>query len=291
MDPKLYPIIHGVLAPGAAAAAVSAVLLRPWNRERPRTTGLAGALAVGGGVAACTLVSTGWPGWLPPQVDKYVIHLAAAGAVIGLTRSWWSRPAALRATVTVLASAAVAYWLTRYKWNAAWSAGEGAAWLAGMALSGGLAWLVLEMLADRARGAWLPLYLWAAAAGLGLSLVLGAGEASKAEIAGAAASACAVLAIWGWWRPGWALAATMVAPAALVMHALIFMTAPKSSDPLPLPAASLLIVAAPAGGLARELLARARMPAWAATLLGLLVTGGVAGAAVKIAAAAFIPFE
>ncbi|MCC6660926.1 MAG: hypothetical protein IT437_08575 [Phycisphaerales bacterium] len=291
MDPKIVPVIHGVLVPGGVAAVLTAACLRPWSSAQPYTARLAGGLAVAGAVVTTIVLAIGWPGWLPPQADRYALHITAFGAILGIARRWWVKPMALRAVVCILASAAAAYLLTRYKWNAAWSGREGAVWLAGMGLSVGLAWLVLEMLADRARGAWLPLMLWTTAAGLGLSLALGANEVAKAELAAAVASACAVLVICGWWRPAWPLSASMIAPAALVCGALVFSTAPKGSDPLPMLSASLLVLAAPAGGLVRELLARGRVPGWLATLLALAVAAGLSAWAVTVAAAEFVPFE
>jgi hypothetical protein len=242
---------------------------------------------MGGAVLASFLASRGWPGLGPVRLP----HLVALGTLAGALRFAWRSPALFRLVFTCGIAAAAAYVLTRHKWGAPWSRVEGVVWTVGIAIAGGLAWMIVEMLADRARGAWLPLLLWLTGAGLGLSLFLGAAELALAQFAGAVASAAAVLAILGWARPAWAFPAAAAAPGMVTLICLIAMTAPKSSDPLPLPAASLLLVAAPIGGLVREQLASRGFRPWAATCLGFGLALLVVGFTVGYAARQYVPME
>lgn len=290
MNPFVETALRGVALPGAVALLVLLVCARAWRRESAGVPEWAGALATGSAVIIAALALRGWPGWAPVQPDRWMAHLGMLGLVAGLLagarRSGrWASPAVVLGAV-LLATLVV----VRLKITGPWSSAESGAWIAGLTLSVWLAWLTLDLVSARGPGWQVPALVCLSCAGLSAALVLAAAAAWLGLVAAGLAAAFASVSAASAWRKGQAGRGGL-AVLATMTAGLLGLTVPKTSDALPLTCASLLLVAAPAGGAAREALRAAGAKSGWATGAGLAIAGMLVGTAVAAAWTYYVPMD
>jgi hypothetical protein len=250
----------GILIQIGYAAAVSAAALLvtwPW-RER----GSSAPVALGLGVAACSVVWRGFPEPWPVDVTERLLHVALLGAALGSAEA--RIPSPLRWAGRVAVAAGVA-WALLLPADPLWK-------LAAVAGAFLVAWSALEWRASRVEGYGVPAAL-VVVAGAGAQALLYGHSALLAQLAGALAAAAAPLFLYAFLRPRLSLARGGVTAFTLVALPL-WLCGWRLAD-LPLESAALLAVAPLA----------AQRRGW----LGALVALAAAGFAVYLSYAANLP--
>ncbi len=294
MSAEQQQVLLAVAVPATIAVVLLLVGWRPWRTgSAPRTGPVASPLAAGAGIIVADLAVRGWHGIAPASTAHWMIHLAAAGAILGWTMPAWHKPAALRLSVLVLASAAAAFALVRFRVLSTgfWTPSESVAWLGALTAVIAIPWIALDRLAVRANGASLPILLWATASGSAACLLLGAAESALALLAGAAAATLGAFVLLAWWRPALPALRPAIPVISLVVPGLLVLAIPKSDDALPRYAAALLLAAAPVAGWLRVLPPLSWARPWIGTLASFLIAAAMIGWAVVIAERQFIPFD
>lgn len=188
--------------PAALCALFLALAWRPWNgREIASRAGFwGGALGLAAAYIGVHLFVAGVPE-LPPSDDlDWLVYIAPVAAVVGVLerRLYSGRITTLLVRAVVVTAT---YWLTldfmiEHHWDEAtsmWAVGA----LSIVTLE---AIVIFDKMADRRRGALVPLAMTLLAAGAAVTLGL-IGTARVAQLMGGLAAASGALLVLAWWRP------------------------------------------------------------------------------------------
>lgn len=212
---------------GYAAAVSAAALFVPWPwRER----GWPAPVALGLGVATCSVVWRGLPAPWPVDVTERLLHIALLGAALGSVEARSPAPLRWAGRAVVCAGAA---WALLLPPDPLWK-------LAAVAGAFFVAWSALEWRASRIEGYGVPAVL-VAVAGAGAQALGFGHSALLAQLAGALAAASGPLVAYGLVRPKLSLARGGVTAFTLVALPL-WLCGWRLAD-LPLESAALLAVA------------------------------------------------
>lgn len=311
MTPRDLLIV--MVLPGAISMLLLLVAWRPWKsapvvasaqadpesvRELPPSPlakSVLSALALASGPIAADILLRGWHGLWPNATIYFLPHIALLGVVAGLMLDRCFKRPLLRAAVLLLGSFLAAYLATQHRVKGQWSAGESAAWLAGLTFLNLIAWVEPDvwMRITLKPGARLALLAWLAFSACA-GVMLFSGGAALSQIAGAFAAACGPFVLLAWWRPDLPMMRPAVGVLGLALPTIMtlqFYRWPAGAD-TPDDAiawdrvmiiAAILVVLIPAKVLMGETgPLRSRRP-WVQTLLAFVVGAIVAGIAVRLA--------
>lgn len=257
------------LWPAATVSAIVMAIALPWlgGRKAPGRGQWAPPLALGlGALATMIQVTNAWPSLKPHERWHWLLPMALAACVIGVTGSLVHRAIVLRIAAALALGGAMALMLHPLATTA-----QPLAWRLGLGVLVILLWFEMEPLADRRAGPALPIALWIAFGGLSLVLEQSRFALLSLCAAGAATSA-AVIAVAAFVRPGLSLArgGVYVAAALLASMATVGWLYNRSDVPL---ACFILPVVAPAGVWSIEFRwAKPRLSAWQGLLLAAVAT-------------------
>lgn len=283
--------VLAAVAPAAAAAlAVFALAHQPWRREAPwgaSWRSALGAIAIGAAfVLAVFLVPDIWRGFWPRNAHSRVPLVALGAVAAEVLAHVTGRPtvgfAARTAAVGLLLWAVAEPLLGGVP-----TARRFGLWMPGLGVAVLGWWLLVERVAERERGACLPVMLWLTAGAASMLLLFGAHTVSLSLLAASVAAGLGALVVHSWWRAR--ISAAGAAGVAAALLASLLLTGYLSSvDRLLAPWMIGMMALAPFCVLVRRVPAVARLRPWAGTLVCVL-----AGAALVLppAIVAFLAYD
>jgi len=272
-----------ILLPATIAGVFVLLLSRFGDPERGSGLGVALGLAFGFSAGQVALV--GWPGLLPVDATYRLLHLALAGAAVGVGEVLWKGKAPLLWALRGALAALVLGLLLRSVMEHTWEGNEAVFWLAGLFVAVLVFATVLEQLGRTTRGFELPfLLVLLTSAGSG-ALVL-AHSAFLGQLGGALAAALGAVGVVALIRPSIRLSPGGVPVVTAVYSALLlcgyfFATLPASS--------AVLLWLAPGAAALGGVGPLAKRPSWQVLVLRVVLLLIVAGVAVYLAYAGNVP--
>lgn len=270
MDPK-QALIQGIIIPAVITLFFVVVSWRPWKRDGAATGAWGSALGIAIGYAAADFIIRGWHGSLlgifPKAGSNYHPYVALCAGILIAALTFWKKIGARLPVSILLTSGACLLYYRSFLFGDL----QGTLPVLGISVAAGLLmWLCVWTPAFKARGARIPLMLWAAAVGNALILAQ-SGVASLAQMSGALAAAMGVFVLLGWIRPGipavtGALPVYTLVMLGLLIHARDFGPLKKTDFALMVAA---LAVCSPALTLLPPM---KKLKPWACTAVGLALT-------------------
>lgn len=269
MGPRELFLAVGVPAV-VSAAALPAGLLTPRRSAGHALGAIASALAVAGGFIIAQLLLSGWRGVWPPDATGR-LPLVAVAALAAETLC-----AAVRGPIVTFAArggvaALILVALAAPFLGGATMVARAALWFPGLGLAVLGWWTALDQVADRARGACVPLVFWLTASAAALLLTFSY-NAALGLGAAAVAATLGPLVLLAWWRPSTS-ARGAAGIVAVVLGALLLLVAITGAVQ---PWAIALVSAAPLTALGRSVPPLARLRPWAATFACVIVAAALA---------------
>lgn len=206
-------ILLGVLLP----AVVSGVVFwLEWQLGR-RESAWPGALALGLAYGAGHWGVIGWPAFPPVDVTHWLPYLALAAMLFGLRDGLWPMPVWQRWALRLTLTGGTLWLLLRPLARNSWTGSQTVWWLAGLGAAFLIVWWQVDTLAERTRGAAIPLALMVLGTGTSIALVLGR-SALLGQLAGALTAALGAAWVVSWFHSGLRLARGAV-PVIVVLLA------------------------------------------------------------------------
>ena len=272
-------VFSPILIPAAIATVAWLVSWRLWNRQRLARHGHwggAAALALGYAAAYVTLMS--WPPFPANTAAQWLTYLALLAGVAALAEAWWSSKTWLRWGIWISLGGLAAWMQFRAMAEYTWSAAQAALWIGGLALATAGLCAVLDKLAERRKGASMPLVLWLVVSMASAALVL-TGSALLGQLAGSIAGMFGAATLLAWWAPSIGLNCGAMTVFGLLYVALLAQGHLYSE--LPFSSAALLYLAPFAAWLGETDRVRAmRAPRGVLARMGLVAIPAVIGVAI-----------
>ena len=221
----MSPVKPLLLGAGLPFVVAGTLLLILWAVSRRRTAvqdaGVRGiGLAVTAGYIAAHLALMGWPSFPPSDAQQTVIYLCLVSAVVCLLEESRKLPSAVRALVRVGTTALCLGTLLKSRFQYHWSIAEGLLWCAVMGAAILVVWYLMDRLAGKAGNFAVSASLVIPFA-IGSGILIFSGAASLGQLAGAAAAALSVPALFALWYRGRALAQGMVPVVVTLLVCLV----------------------------------------------------------------------
>jgi hypothetical protein len=185
------------LTVGLPIVLATTILLAGRRRGSTDSTPWAPAAALGVAYLAGHLATFGMPSWPPRESTQWIVFLALAGLLLGLLQAW--KPS-MRFTGILFLSLAIPIVLLRSPMQHLWPASRSILIIFGIGVPIGGLWFSLRNRSLAMHGGSLPATWMIVSAGTALTMQL-SGSASFAQLSGALAAACGVLAVEGFLKP------------------------------------------------------------------------------------------
>ncbi len=198
-------VLFGVVAPVVIAFVVMLIAWRPWRGSLKSAGSWGGAVGLAMAYIVAQLGLYGMPKFQIRPVEHWLVVIALIGMIVGLIESfrrgpWWGRLA-----WRLIAAAGGVWLIVRLQVvNQAWTAGECAAWTAGLACAVVVFWSMVDALAERVDrsggGAGAALVMSGVVGLSGVIIILDGQTLLIGQFAGALALALLACAATGLWR-------------------------------------------------------------------------------------------
>jgi hypothetical protein len=266
----------GATWPAVAVAALCMIIAwRPWRCNDGLWGGSWGSVAaLGLGFIASFVAMNGWPGYPTPQRWQRLVFIGAAATAAGLVAALMQPRGAWRIGLGLAACASAARLIDPPPAFA-----NTGIWKAALGIGSGVLWLGLEPLAERRRGASMPLAMCTVFGGVSV-ILLESRLANFSLLAAAVSSAAGMAMVVAWLNPRVSLAHGAVHVGVALLASLV-LTSWFYRDAGVGSASFILVAAAPLALWIGEAPLIARWRPWKTTVLraaavGLLVAIGVA---------------